>query len=80
MAATITPNHAAQMRPTRLTVTADHVLEFIGHGQRSLVTAVTPHSTEAPLRFVSLSAAYEHLRTAEGATAALLARVFGERA
>jgi len=71
---------AAEMRPMRLTVTAGHTLDFIGHGHRATVTATTGEATEGPMRFKTLQCAYEHLRTAEGATAALLARICGGRA
>ncbi|GEM_PF-4703053 len=77
---TVGQSLASDMRPMALTVTAGHTLEFIGHGHRSLVTVPTTPKDDAPLCFVTLMVAYDHLRTAEGATAALLARVFGERA
>lgn len=75
--ATITPNHAAQMRETFVSVTAAHRIAFKDHeGFHQDVTIPTGPATDAAIEYASLSRAQEIKTAAVAATNALLARVF----
>lgn len=74
---TVAQSLAADHRKMILDVTAGHTLDFLGGGHRMAVTAP---GSECPLRFADLRTAYLILQSAEGATAALMAQVFGVRA
>jgi len=74
---TVAESLAAEHRAMRLTVTAGHTLDFLGGGYRAPVSVPVDREHEAPLRFATLSSAYTVLRTAEGATAALMASLNG---
>lgn len=74
---TVAQSLAAEHRAMRLTVTAGHTLDFLGGGHRMPVTVPASRmNDDAPLRFATTVCAFEHLRTAEGSTAALFAKVF----
>jgi len=83
MAATITPDFAAQLRPLALTVTSGMVgarLAFAGGPEHHTITVPMTPDHDGALEFIDLATAQLIRREAIGATAALLARVFGERA
>lgn len=78
MAATITPNHEAQMRETYLSVTAGHRLAFKDHdGFHDDVTVPVTPTHDRAIEYCSLLVAAAIKAEAVGATHALLARVFG---
>lgn len=74
------PNHAAQMRETFISVTAGHHIAFkglrSGDDFHQDVTVPIGPARDAPIYFTSIMRAVEIKKEAEGATAALLARVF----
>lgn len=81
--ATLTPDFAAQMRPLALSVTGGMVGARLaykgGDYHENLSFPMTPERDGA-LEFIDMATAQLIRREAIGATAALLARVFGERA
>lgn len=79
---TVERSLASQMRPLVLTVTANHTLAFVGGGVHATVTLPGPFRElgDVAIQYQSLGMASAVRRDAEGATAALLATVFGERA
>jgi hypothetical protein len=80
MATTFIPNHEAQMRETFISVTAGHHIAFkglkAGDDFHQDVTVPVSSTRDAPIFFTSIMRAVDIKREAEGATAALLARVF----
>lgn len=81
---TITPNHAAQMRETFISVTAGHHIAFkglrAGDDFHQDVTVPVASGVDQSIFYPSIMRAVEIKKEAEGATAALLAKVFGGRA
>lgn len=77
---TLVPNHAAQMRETYLSVTAAHRLAFKDHDGFHQDLLDDGVATDLAREYPTLSQAQDMKREAIGATAAILAKVFGGRA